>query len=60
MSRVKRVKLAIEEGKIGKPVLAVVTMLGWRDKTYYDSDGMRGKWKTEGGRRTCQSISSPA
>jgi len=46
---VKRVKLAIEEGKIGKPVLAVVTMLGWRDKTYYDSDAWRGKWKTEGG-----------
>jgi len=46
---VKRVKLAIEEGKIGKPVLAVVTMLGWRDKAYYDSDAWRGKWKTEGG-----------
>jgi predicted dehydrogenase len=46
---VKRIKLAIEEGKIGKPVLAVVTMLGWRDKAYYDSDAWRGKWKTEGG-----------
>jgi UDP-N-acetyl-2-amino-2-deoxyglucuronate dehydrogenase len=46
---VKRVKLAIEEGRIGKPVLAVVTMLGWRDKTYYDADEWRGKWKTEGG-----------
>jgi predicted dehydrogenase len=46
---VKRVKLAIEKGKIGKPVLAVVTMLGWRDKAYYDSDAWRGKWDTEGG-----------
>jgi predicted dehydrogenase len=46
---VKRVKHAIEDGKIGKPVLAVVTMLGWRDKTYYDSDSWRGSWKTEGG-----------
>jgi UDP-N-acetyl-2-amino-2-deoxyglucuronate dehydrogenase len=46
---VRRVKDAIDEGKIGKPVLAVVTMLGWRDKAYYDSDPWRGSWKTEGG-----------
>ena len=46
---VKRVKMAIENGKIGKPVLAVVTMLGWRDKAYYDSDPWRGTWKDEGG-----------
>jgi len=46
---VKRVKQAIDQGKIGKPVLAVVTMLGWRDKAYYDSDEWRGSWKTEGG-----------
>ena len=46
---VKRVKEAIQQGKIGKPVLATVTMLGWRDKAYYDSDSWRGSWKTEGG-----------
>ena len=46
---VKRVKSAILEGKIGKPVLGVITMLGWRDKAYYDSDAWRGTWKTEGG-----------
>jgi UDP-N-acetyl-2-amino-2-deoxyglucuronate dehydrogenase len=46
---VKRVKQALELGKIGKPALAVVTMLGWRDKAYYDSDEWRGKWETEGG-----------
>ena len=46
---VQRVRNAIEEGKIGKPVLAVVTMLGWRDKAYYDSDPWRGSWETEGG-----------
>lgn len=46
---VKRVKQAIDDGKIGKPVLAVVTMLGWRDKAYYDSDAWRGSWETEGG-----------
>jgi len=46
---VKRVKKAIETGKIGKPVLATVTMLGWRDKAYYDSDAWRGTWEMEGG-----------
>jgi UDP-N-acetyl-2-amino-2-deoxyglucuronate dehydrogenase len=46
---VKRVKKAIEEGKIGRPLLATVTMLGWRDKAYYDSDAWRGSWKSEGG-----------
>jgi len=46
---VRRVKDAIDQGKIGKPVLATITMLGWRDKAYYDSDAWRGSWKKEGG-----------
>ena len=46
---VKRVKSAIMDGKIGKPVLGVITMLGWRDKAYYDSDAWRGTWENEGG-----------
>jgi predicted dehydrogenase len=45
----RRIKDAIDEGKIGKPVLAQLTILGWRDKAYYDSDPWRGKWETEGG-----------
>ncbi|MDR3171191.1 MAG: Gfo/Idh/MocA family oxidoreductase, partial [Treponema sp.] len=44
-----RMKAAIDQGKIGKPVLAQLTILGWRDKAYYDSDPWRGKWDTEGG-----------
>jgi UDP-N-acetyl-2-amino-2-deoxyglucuronate dehydrogenase len=48
-SPVKRVKEAIEMGKIGKPVLATVSILGWRDKAYYNSDAWRGTWKMEGG-----------
>ena len=44
-----RCKKAIEEGKIGTPMLGTVTMLGWRDKAYYESDPWRGKWNTEGG-----------
>jgi predicted dehydrogenase len=46
---VKRVKDAIMYGKIGKPVLATVIMLGWRDKAYYDFDAWRGTWENEGG-----------
>lgn len=46
---VKRVHEAIVEGKIGKPVLGTVNMLGWRDKDYYDADEWRGTWEMEGG-----------
>ena len=44
-----RVKQAIDAGKIGTPVLGTVTILGWRDEAYYQSDPWRGKWQAEGG-----------
>jgi len=44
-----RIRQAIEAGKIGKPVLANLNVLGWRDEAYYQSDPWRGKWDTEGG-----------
>lgn len=44
-----RIKQAIKDGKLGRPVLGMVTMLGWRDKAYYDSDPWRGTWEGEGG-----------
>ena len=44
-----RVKQAMDDGKIGKPVLGTINMLGWRDETYYDSDEWRGTWELEGG-----------
>jgi UDP-N-acetyl-2-amino-2-deoxyglucuronate dehydrogenase len=46
---VVRVKEAIDAGKIGKPALGTVTMLGWRDENYYKSDPWRGSWEHEGG-----------
>jgi predicted dehydrogenase len=46
---VLRVKQAIDAGKIGRPLLATVTVMGWRDEAYYRMDGWRGKWATEGG-----------
>ena len=44
-----RVKDAIEEGKIGNPILASVNMYSWRDEEYYKSDPWRGSWEKEGG-----------
>ncbi len=46
---VRRVKAAIDAGKVGRPVLATVTVMGWRDEAYYRMDPWRGKWATEGG-----------
>ncbi len=46
---VKRMKQAILDGKIGRPVLATVTVMGWRDAAYYQLDPWRGKWASEGG-----------
>ena len=46
---VRRMKAAIDAGKIGKPVLGVFQMYSWRDQAYYQSDPWRGKWDTEGG-----------
>ena len=46
---VERLRRAIDAGKIGRPALATVLMLGWRDQAYYESDPWRGKWAAEGG-----------
>ena len=46
---VRRMRDAIDSGKIGKPVLSEVVMLGWRDPTYYTLDLWRGTFKGEGG-----------
>ncbi len=46
---VRRMKEAIDAGRIGSPVLGVFSMFSWRDQAYYQSDPWRGKWATEGG-----------
>ncbi len=46
---VRRMKQAIDSGKIGRPVLGGFVMYSWRDEAYYRSDPWRGKWDTEGG-----------
>ena len=44
-----RIRKAIDDGKIGAPILGTVNVLCWRGKEYYDSDPWRGTWKGEGG-----------
>ena len=44
-----RLREAIDAGKIGRPILGTVTMLGWRDEAYYRADPWRGSWEGEGG-----------
>lgn len=40
---------AIRQGKIGAPILATLTVMGWRSAEYYLMDSWRGKWQSEGG-----------
>ena len=44
-----RMRAAIDAGKIGRPALATVDVLGWRDAAYYASNPWRGTWAGEGG-----------
>jgi predicted dehydrogenase len=46
---VRRMKAAIDSGKIGHPALGCFIMYSWRDPDYYRSDPWRGRWDTEGG-----------
>ena len=46
---VRRMKEAIDAGKIGRPALGLFTMYSWREQANYQSDPWRGKWDTKGG-----------
>ena len=45
----RRVKAAIDEGRIGRPALGIVEVLGWRGPEYYAMDPWRGTLAGEGG-----------
>src|SRR5215469_3520511 len=38
---VQRVRQAIDDGKLGQPILGVATLLGWRGPEYYASNEWR-------------------
>lgn len=46
---VQRVRAALDQGKIGQPILGTLTLLGWRSAEYYAMDAWRGTWQGEGG-----------
>lgn len=46
---VVRMRQAIDQGKIGEPILATLVVMGWRSAEYYQMDAWRGKWISEGG-----------
>lgn len=45
----KRVKHTVDEGKLGKMVLASAYLKYFRSQEYYDSAGWRGTWALDGG-----------
>lgn len=46
---VQRMRRAIDEGRLDRPILGMATVLSWRDENYYNSDPWRGTWELEGG-----------
>ena len=44
-----RVKRALDEGKLGSPILGMCVVLGWRGPEYYAMDPWRGTLSGEGG-----------
>ncbi|GAA1196137.1 Gfo/Idh/MocA family protein [Prauserella alba] len=45
----QRIRRAVDDGTLGRPVLGDVAVLLHRDSTYYNADPWRGTWATDGG-----------
>jgi predicted dehydrogenase len=45
----QRLRRAIDEGRLGKPILGDIVVKWWRGPDYYARDSWRGRWDTEGG-----------
>jgi UDP-N-acetyl-2-amino-2-deoxyglucuronate dehydrogenase len=45
----RRIKTAIDDGRLGMPVLGEVSVLLHRPPSYYSADAWRGRWDTDGG-----------
>ena len=45
----RRIRDAIDQGRLGKPILGEAIIEFWRGKDYYDLAPWRGRWDTEGG-----------
>jgi UDP-N-acetyl-2-amino-2-deoxyglucuronate dehydrogenase len=45
----QRIRAAIDDGRLGRPVLGEVSVLLHRPASYYAADAWRGRWDTDGG-----------
>jgi UDP-N-acetyl-2-amino-2-deoxyglucuronate dehydrogenase len=45
----KQMKQAVDEGRLGRPVLGDVYLKWYRSQAYYDAGGWRGTWCMDGG-----------
>lgn len=45
----RRIRTAIDDGRLGVPTLAEVTVILHRPSRYYSADSWRGSWDTDGG-----------
>lgn len=45
----RRIRRALDAGRLDRAVLGTAVVLGWRDEAYYRSDPWRGTWADEGG-----------
>jgi predicted dehydrogenase len=45
----QRLRAAIDDGRLGKPILGEAIIEFWRGTDYYDLAPWRGRWDTEGG-----------
>jgi predicted dehydrogenase len=48
-SAAQRIRAAIDDGRLGAPVLGEVSVLLHRPSSYYSADAWRGRWDTDGG-----------
>lgn len=45
----RRIRAAIDDGRLGRPILGECIVEFWRDEDYYALAPWRGRWDTEGG-----------
>lgn len=45
----QRIRAAIDDGRMGRPILGEAVIEFWRGQDYYDLAAWRGRWESEGG-----------
>jgi predicted dehydrogenase len=45
----QRLRTALDDGRLGRPIIGEAVVEFWRGQDYYDLAAWRGRWETEGG-----------